>query len=157
MLTYEEALYHKLLLVAGENDQFELLLDHLLEDEDPLSEVALNLSACRGDHGAIIDVLNHYLSTAGEGQIDVNAVFDRIVAYLRQWYEAKPDKLKELANIMYLIASGPEQYYVDPWLQLNNASDEYDLVSIGVLRESKYRKLLKAFLYDGKPVFSSGQ
>ena len=27
MLTYEEALYHKLLLAAGENDQFGLLLD----------------------------------------------------------------------------------------------------------------------------------
>ncbi|MBQ1632555.1 MAG: hypothetical protein II049_07015 [Clostridia bacterium] len=154
MLTYEEALFYKVMLGAGMDVHFASFLDRLLAEEDPLSDVTLALSAARRDVNAVIHVLKEYLLTAKEGQINTKAAFDRVVGYLKERYEADPDRLKDLSQTMHVIAFSSEQPYEEPWYQLYMASEEYDMVEIKVLQESEYREYLEAFLYEKKPFFS---
>ena len=79
----EEAYYHKLLLTNGIDDGFDSWLDSYLKTEDPLSDIALNLSTCGSNTNQIISYLHNYCL---EQSFDEKAVCDKLRSFLKEAY-----------------------------------------------------------------------
>lgn len=153
MLTNEEAFYHKLLLEAGITDELEPVIDCLLAEEEPLSDVTLRLAYGRDDPNEQLSALNEYLDGVPFESMDTNAVFEKLREYFRKTYEAAPDNLKRLSDLMYHISLSTEHEHDEPWQQLWAIGDSYDLVEDGILSVDEYREHLIAFLYRNEFVY----
>lgn len=151
-MTYEHAMYHKLMLEAGLRDKYDRALDALLEDEEPLSELVLELAFCTADIKKTIAVLDDFLWTADRKKIDSEAVFQLVCHDL---YELRLDEnisLRELTGLMYFI--GCRAFCVG-W---ENAELWYDMsvqsgflwedVVDGYLLEEEYEQNLMEFLTE---------
>ena len=60
-MTYEDAVYFKLVLLCGYKDELQAYVDKALIEQDPLSDVVLKLSAVGADDKKMLSVLNEYL------------------------------------------------------------------------------------------------
>ena len=153
MLTHEEALYQKLLLEAGITDELEPVVDRLLNEEEPLSDVALRLAYCHGDTNEQLAALNVYLSGVTFESMDTNAVFEELKAYFRKAYEADPDDLKRLSKLMYRISNRTGHDLEEPWFQLWMIGEYYDCVEDLSMHPDDFRERLTALLYRGEKVY----
>lgn len=59
-MTREDAYYYKILLSMGFDDGYYEWLDGFLTEEDPLSDIVLELSLCGSDVDEIIRLLHNY-------------------------------------------------------------------------------------------------
>lgn len=153
MLTNEEAFYHKLLLEAGETEELEPVIDRLLAEEEPLSDVTLRLAYCHGDPNEQLSALNEYLSGISFESMDTNTVFEKLKAYFRKAYEADPDDLKRLSKLMYRISNRTGHDLEEPWFQLWMIGEYYDCVEDLSMHPDDFRERLVAFLYRGEKVY----
>ena len=153
MLTHEEAFYHKLLLEVGVTGELEPVLDRLLAEEEPLSDVTLRLAYCHSDPNEQLSALNEYLSGVSFESMDTNAVFEKLRAYFRKAYEADPDDLKRLSGLMYRISNRTGHELEEPWFQLWMVGEYYDCVEDLSMHPDDFRERLVAFLYRGEKVY----
>lgn len=153
MLTNEEAFYHKLLLKAGVTEELDPVVDRLLAEEEPLSDVALRLAYCHGDPNEQLSALNEYLAGVPFESIDTNAVFEKLREYFRKEYEAAPDNLKRLSDLMYRISERTGHELEEPWYQLWMIGEYYVCVEDRSINIDDFRERLIAFLYRGENVY----
>ena len=59
-MTPERAAYHRLMLLAGLQEEFEKELDFALETEDPITAPILDLAFCMSDLNQTASVLYNY-------------------------------------------------------------------------------------------------
>ena len=71
-MTYEDAVYFKLVLLCGYKDELQAYVDKALIEQDPLSDVVLKLSAVGADDKKMLSVLNEYLRQIKDSNIDYN-------------------------------------------------------------------------------------
>lgn len=153
MLTYEQAMYHKLLLEAGMTDETNATIEQLIEDENPLSDVATELAYAGKDINKLLSALNAYLEFVPIDSIDMNAVFDQMRTHFFKAYESAPDDLGRLINDMYRVSD--YAFAVDPeyraaWWKFSLPVDNYSLyVADGYASEDEFRGWLERFLIDG--------
>ncbi|MBR4435880.1 MAG: hypothetical protein IKS90_07295 [Clostridia bacterium] len=154
MLTYEQAMYHKLLLEAGMTDETNATIEQLIEDENPLSDVATELAYAGKDINKLLSALNAYLEFAPIDSIDMNAVFDQMRIHFFKAYESAPDDLGRLINDMYRVseyAFAVDAEYRAPWWKFSFPDDNYSLyVADGYVSEDEFRVWLKSFLTSGE-------
>ena len=153
MLTHEDAFYHKLLLETGLPGELEPVIDRLLNEEGPLSDVTLRLAYCHGDPKEQLAALNEYLSGVSFESMDTNAVFEKLKAYFRKAYEADPDDLKRLSGLIYRISNRTGHELEEPWFQLWMIGEYYDCVEDLSMHPDDFRERLTAFLYRGEKVY----
>ncbi len=151
MLTYEDALCHKMLLEAGVRGELAPVIERLLAEEDPLSDVAADLAFAGNDANRQISALNKYLSNKDEADINMDAVHEKLIAYFRSIYEKRPEELAGLVNLMYDIGTNSEYAY-ENWHQLWECSDYYLLTLDGTISQAKFREYIEAFLYRGESI-----
>ena len=60
-MTPERAAYHRLMLLAGLQEEFEKDLDFALETEDPITAPILDLAFCMSDLNQTVSVLYNYI------------------------------------------------------------------------------------------------
>lgn len=149
MLTYEDALFHKLLLEAGVTNEFAPLIDRMLAEEEPLSELALELAYSGADANKQLAALNAFLSRASELSVDMDEVYAKLIGYFRSRYELAPDDVDALVGAMYRVGMNPEYAY-DNWPQLWTCSDYYILSLDGVIAPDKFKAYLLSILYGGE-------
>lgn len=111
-MDYDEAFYHQLMLEAGITDKYTATLDHLLEIEDPLSDIVLELSSSGSDINKAISCLRNYTL---DKTIDYNAVFDMVLEHLRRKYFDRELTIEELTDAMSIIAVNSGKWQDEPW------------------------------------------
>ncbi len=84
-MTREDAYYRRILLLCGVWDDFDEWLDAYLEEEDPLSDIVLDLLDCRNDIKKAEHVLNLYCL---EVPFDEESVYTRLRLYLKEGYQS---------------------------------------------------------------------
>ena len=83
-MAYEYAVYFKLLLLCGYQDELQRYIDDALVDQDPLSDVVLELSTVGSDNKKTLSVLNKHLLQAENSDIDYDkTVFDYVMSFLK--------------------------------------------------------------------------
>ena len=153
MLTHEEAYYQKLLIEVGVTGELEPVVDRLLAEEEPLSDVALRLAYCHGNTNEQLSALNEYLSGVSFEIMDTNAVFEELKAYFCKAYEADPDGLKRLSKLMHQISNRTGHEHEEPWFQLWMVGEYFNCVEDSSMSIDDFRERLIAFLYRGEKVY----
>lgn len=166
MFTSEDVLFYKLMLEAGCPELLDDDLNKALTEEDPLSEVVLDLAYSGDDDNSRLSALNRYLENVPYDRIDGNAVVDKIFGLFIEKYESidkSEDYLKSIDGFMalmwrtYCSASKVKcleaNYLINYFSALSDyfALTEYDIPyeerDQGIIGESAFRESLEALLY----------
>ncbi len=149
-MTYENAFYHTLMLQLGLPGDFDAEFDKMLEEEDPLSDLALALVDCGGDRGKQLDVLKEYLYPVVPGQIDDQAVARLILDRFRALFEEAPGRLVQIAKWMDEAAMLSGCYPDGLWAEMVKPHDYYDLAVEGIYSMGVFVKSFLQLLYRTK-------
>ena len=86
-MTFEYAVYFKLLLLCGYNDELQKYIDNALIEQNPLSDIVLELSTSSSDDKKMLSILNEYLLQIKDTDIDYDkTVFDLVMSFLKIKY-----------------------------------------------------------------------
>ena len=144
-MTPEIALYHKLLLQAGVDDQYELYLNHLLEHEQPLSEIAVELAFCMSDVNRTISILHNYIIVQ---KPDMDVVASLVWDDLHRRYCTGALPNADLRRIMYQITIASGLCFEEPWYTMAFFDLCWDEVEIGFLDKENFLRTMDEFLMN---------
>lgn len=146
-MTYEYAVYFKLLLLCGYRDELQQYIDHALAEQDPLSDIIITLSTTGDDENNILSVLNEYLLQVKDSDIDYDGtVFDLVMTFLRKKYSDKSLPMKPMTELMYRLAISTERYLNEPWSTMYLMGDLYDEAKAGYIDKSDYLRKYESFI-----------
>lgn len=144
-MNYDEAFYHQLMLEAGITDKYTATLDHLLEIEDPLSDIVLELSSSGSDINKAISCLRNYTL---DKTIDYNAVFDMVLEHLRRKYFDRELTIEELTDAMSIIAVNSGKWQDEPWYTMYLIDDLYNQAESDSIDKGTFESSIHSFLCD---------
>jgi len=130
-MTREQAIYYKYLLICGYSDELNRYIDICLNDEDPISDIILNLTTCGADNKKTLSVLNEFVTQVPEEEIDYDKVFDLVLAFLRSQYNEKRMPIETLSELMYRISVLTDKTADDPWWTMNILGDLFFEAKVG--------------------------
>ena len=150
IMTYEYAVYYKLLLLCGYKEELQQYIDNALVDEDPLSDIVLELSTAGSDDKRMLSVLNEYLRQVKEADIDYDVtVFDYVMSFLKRRYVEDAMPMKDITELMYRLAVHTERYWDEPWHTMYFLGDRFDEAKAGYIDKEDYQRKFEAFINDG--------
>ena len=148
-MTYEYAVYYKLLLLCGYKDELQQYIDVALVDQDPLSDIVLELSTVGPDDKKMLSVLNEYLLQVKDSDIDYNgSVFDYVISFLKRSYIEDAMPMKDITELMYRLAVHTERYLDEPWYTMYIMGDLFDEAESGYIDKEDYQCKFEAFIND---------
>lgn len=149
-MTPEQAMYHKLMLPLGLDDEYDRELDRLLEEQDPLSPLVLELAFCQSDRRETISVLHNFLL---DHPADEARVCDRILADMTRRYLGKTMPPERIANLLYQISLQEGRYLDEPWDRLYDFTWDLEMYEDGwITREDWLTGFEEQLLCGGKPI-----
>ena len=90
-MTFEYAAYFKLLLLCGYNDELQKYIDTALIEQNPISDIVLELSTSSSDDKKMLSALNEYLLQVKDTGIDYDkTVFELVMSFLKIKYIEEP-------------------------------------------------------------------
>ena len=143
-MTPDRAAYHRLMLLAGLQEEFERELDFALETEDPITAPILDLAFCMSDLNQTVSVLNNYTL---DYLVDEQQVYDMIMAELRRQYASKKLNTREICEVLSKIQRICD--FGEPWIDLYTYLYEYELLDEGMISEEVFETGFESvFLHD---------
>jgi hypothetical protein len=154
-MTYEYAVYYKLLLLCGYTDELYNFIDQALIEQDPISPVVLDLSSAGTDKNKLLSVLNAYLLDVNDSDIDYNGTVLRLIlAFLNRKYAQEAMPMAELTKLMCHIVDYTDRVYGDPWRTMFELGILFDEAESGYICKESYLRQFHAFLNDGASIFT---
>ena len=144
-MTPERAAYHRLMLLAGLQEEFEKNLDFALETEDPITAPILDLAFCMSDLNQTVSVLYNYTL---DYSVDEQQVYDMIVAEFRRQYVDKQMNARAVCEALNKIQRICD--FGDPWIDLYNYLYEYELLDEGIISEEVFKTGFESVFLHGK-------
>lgn len=142
-MTREEAYYERIKILLGDIDSYEEWLNFFIEQEQPLSDVVLELLDCR-DVNEILRVLNLYCL---QKPFDEDSVYTRLRSELCSFYEKEQLTTDQVMSMLFCITKIiPDCIFRNCCLTL---SDYYCLVDERVADPDRFDAVLGKWLKDG--------
>lgn len=147
----EDAYYHMILLKFGLDDGYFDWLDKYLNEEDPLSDIVLELASCGSSIDKIISCLYRF---CGEEKFDEAAVRDRLRLFLKEEYRSGRMNKEGVILNMYRFAcyhGAPygAEFDEDVWGSMFYMEDYYCLTQSGLLSKEKFNLVFYSYLNEG--------
>ena len=146
-MTPERAAYHRLMLLAGLQEEFEKDLDFALETEDPITAPILDLAFCMSDLNQTISVLYNYTL---DYSVDEQQVYDMIMTALRRQYADKKLSASEVCEILSKIQRICDSD--EPWINLYTYLHEYELMDEGIISQELFEAGFEAIFLHGERI-----
>lgn len=148
-MTCEYAAYYKLLLLCGYKDELQQYIDDALADQNPLSDIVLELSAAGSDDKKMLSVLNEYLLQVNDSDIDYNGtVFDYVMSFLKRRYTDDAMPMKDITELMYRLAVNTDRYWDEPWHTMYFLGDLFNEAEAGYFDKDDFQLKIEAFIND---------
>lgn len=146
-MTYEYAVFFKLLLLCGYKDDMEQHLDTALVEQEPLSDIVLELSMAGSDDKKKLSLLNEYLLQVKDSDIDYDqSVFPLLMSFLKRRYIEDAMSMKDITDLMYQIAIHTERYLDEPWNTMYLMGVLYSEAEAGYIDKDDYQRKFDAFI-----------
>ena len=146
-MTPERAAYHRLMLLAGLQEEFERELDFALETEDPITSPVLDLAFCMSDLNQTISVLYNYTL---DHSVDEQQVYDMIMAELRRQYVSKKLNAREVCEVLSTIQCICD--FGEPWIDLYTYLYEYELLDEGMISQAVFEAGFESVFLHGERI-----
>jgi len=141
-MTREDAYFERLLLLAGLWDGYDEWLGYYLENEEPLSDIVLELVDCRGDMKEVEHRLKLYCL---EKPFDEESVHERLRLYLWENY-----KCGRMTKDTVLALMGEFSHILPEGCAFGRNCEvlfyDYDLIEGGVVTEKKFDAVMAVML-----------
>ncbi|MBE6871523.1 MAG: hypothetical protein E7491_06165 [Ruminococcaceae bacterium] len=151
----EDAYYFKILLLNGISDGYSEWLSTLLDQQDPLSDILLELSFCISDINKTISLLNNYCS----GQpFDEKEVCDMLRKFLKNTYKENRFTKEEIISLMHRFVSAhaaPCDFDYATWGDMFYIDDYYSLAKDGTMSMEKFDRAFFEYLEHGTTIDSN--
>ena len=144
-MTPERAAYHRLMLLAGLQEDFEKELDFALDTEDPITAPILDLAFCMSDLNQTISVLYNYTL---DYSVDEQQVYDMIMTELRRQYVGKQMNAGEVCEVLSKIQHICD--FGEPWLDLYTYLYEYELLDEGMISQEVFEVGFESVFLHGE-------
>ena len=144
-MTPEQAQYYLTLLKLGEYDEYDRALDRLLEEQDPLSELVLELAFCMSDREQTISVLHNFLldHPADEGKL-----MERQLDWVLTQYREKAMTALQSSQYLYFLIT--EHDWEEPWVELYKYCDVHELYEDGFISQAVFEQCFEAAVLRGE-------
>ena len=143
-MTPDQAQYYLLMLRMGEYDEYDRELDRLLEEQDPLSELVLELAFCMSDRRETISVLHNFLL---DHPADEEKLMQSQLDWVRTQYREKA--MTALQAAQYLDKLTHIHSGADPWWELYAYMDDYELYKGGFISLAVFEKCFDSYFLHG--------
>lgn len=151
-MTYEYAVYLKLLLLCGYQDELQQYVNDALIAQDPLSDIVLSLSTAGNDGKVLLSVLNEYLRQVKDSDIDYDqTVFDLVMSFLKKTCQDGLLSQRAMTKLMYHIALYTDRYLQEPWSAMYYMDDLLDGVEAGYVKKEEFLREFEAFINNRAP------
>ena len=147
-MTFEQAVYFKLLLICGFNDELNDFVEKSLYEQTPIANIIMELSMAQ-DEKKLLLVLNEYLRQINDEDIDYNIVFNYVLSFLRKIYKEEIMAKSELAGLMHKISLLTERYTDEPWQTMFVLGSLYDEAESGYIEREEYLRQFDNFIMEG--------
>ena len=148
-MTREEAYFERLLLLAELWEGYDEWLGFYLENEEPLSDIVLELVDCRDDMKEVEHRLNLYCQ---EKPFDEAGVYERLRRYLWENYNGGKMTKDEVLALMCRFSSRIIPFGNSVGANFMTLSDYYDLVKEKMIAEERFDNVFLAYLERGERV-----
>lgn len=129
-MTAENAAFYRRMLSVGLSDTYFRDVERALEEEEPLSDLLLELALCPSDTSKAISVLDHYLENREPNEA---VVHEMLFSELRNLHMNSSISLRQAAEAALAILESERLYHEEPWREVELLSYEYDEVKEGFL------------------------
>lgn len=146
-MTYEQAVYYKLLVLSGHSEELQVFLDKALETEEPINDIVLRLAFSGSDDNKTLSVLNEYISRADDKAIDYDgAVCRMLLSFLRKKHNDNSLSMAEITKLMYEFACNSDRTDNEPWYTMFCMNDYYSGARSGYYDENTFLHQFNALL-----------
>lgn len=148
-MRFEEAYYYNILLMSGLNDEFDNWLNQRLEEQDPLSDMVLQLVSCGSDVNKTISCLHDYC----RGQdIDEKTVCEKLRLFLKNAYHCGRFNKEQVVFYMsrFCVNHGDvSNYDMKTWGCMFYMGDYYAFAKEGLITWERFDSAFLSYLDDG--------
>ncbi|MBE6791785.1 MAG: hypothetical protein E7535_11455 [Ruminococcaceae bacterium] len=149
-MTFEYAVYFKLLLICGYNDELKTYIDNALIEQNPLSDIVIELSTSSSDDKKMLSTLNEYLLQVKDTDIDYDkTVFELVLSFLKIKYIEESMSMADITSLMYKLAVCTDRYLDEPWNTMYFLGSLFDEAESGYIDKKDYQCKFTAFLNEG--------
>ena len=150
-MTPEAAEYHRIMLLVGLRDRFDQEFDHALEQENPLSDLILNLTSCASDLDKASSILHSY---AVDNNFKEQEVYDLVIADIRNRYFSGQLSRMETAEIIHTLTAYLDKDCCEPWWLLFDIAYALEDYQNGSFSESAFISLFDMWFFRGEPTLN---
>lgn len=147
-MTHEYAVFFKLLLLCGYKDDMEQYLDAALIEQNPISDVVLELCSTGLDDKKRLSILNEYIRQVQDSDLDYETVFKLVMAFLKRRYVEETMSIRDMTGLMERIAVYTERYQDEPWQTMYVLGILFDEAEEGYIDKANYQRQFDAFVHD---------
>ena len=144
MLSFEQALYYKLLCQLGYTEEIDAYVEELLEKED-CEGIFLDLAWCASDLNKYVEVLTAYLKGA---VVDNLLVCQMLKEFVARRYDAMDFEIETCAKILYQFAVISEKYTEEGFDEMYRIGIEFEEVIDGHGDWWVFEEALLAYLFE---------
>lgn len=146
-MTYEYAVFFKLLLLCGYQEELQQYVDKALIEQNPISDIILSLSTAGDNNKIILSLLNEYLVQVKDADIDYNGiVFNLVMSFLQKKYRDNLLSVKSIAELMYHFALYTERYLYEPWSTMYCIGHLFNEAEAGYFDKDDFMLKFEAFI-----------
>lgn len=140
-MTPDQAQYYLLMLRMGEYDEYDRALDRLLLEQDPLSDLVLELACCMSDRQQTISVLHNFLL---DHPADERGLMESQLDWVRKQYREKAMTALRASQYLYFLIT--EHDWEEPWIDLYKYCDVHELYEDGFISQAVFERCFEAAL-----------
>lgn len=148
-LSYEEALYYKILLQSGFTKETNEWIDKILYTSETLDGIYLDLVCNQNNLNNLISCLQSYIINK---KIDEKSVCEKLRLFIKIKLESSEISLEEAINYFSFFAIQSDNMYNPPWNNFYSISLLYDYLLEGFLNKDEFFKALNDFIETGKEI-----
>ena len=138
-MTPEQAQYYLVMLKLGESEEYDRALDRLLEEQEPLSDLVLELAFCMSDRRQTISVLHNFLLDHPADQL---ILCDAFLKGLRQRYQSGAMTALQVSEYLYSLIVAND--WEEPWADLYKYCDLHEVYEEGLISRAVFEQCFEA-------------
>ncbi|MDE6655941.1 MAG: hypothetical protein K2J85_03015 [Anaeroplasmataceae bacterium] len=146
MLSYDDALFYKILAQTGYIHDVTDWIDSICYSNEALEGIFLDLVSCYGNLNAIISLLQNYIGDNPTNDIEV---CNRLRLFLLGKLNSEKITIEEASKSLQNFAVSSGKMYEDGWYVFSNLSNSYDYVLEGDVSAAEYFATVRQYIETG--------
>lgn len=150
LLTYEDALYYKLLSQVGYEKDVDDWITFICNSNETLEYVNLDLAFCQGKNNEIISCLHNYI---GDNKVDEIIVHNRLRLFILEKLNRNEVTIEQAADSLSNFALATNNWFSDIWFDFYVIGEYLDEVNEGIMKKEDFYLEVRKFIETGDNMF----